>query len=81
VFFRFESSLETAAITDLLLVVGTSGATALPNHVIQLAIQNGGLVIDVNIEDNSFGELAKQNNGYSLIGPSGEILPELIASL
>ena len=81
VFFRFESSLEVAAKTDLLLVVGTSGATTLPNHVIQLVIRNGGLVFDVNIEDNSFGELAKQNKGYALTGPSGEILPELVSIL
>lgn len=80
-FYRFESSLEVAARTDLLLVVGTSGATTLPNHVIQLVIRNGGLVFDVNIEDNSFGELAKQNKGYALAGPSGEILPELVSML
>ncbi len=80
-FYRFESSLEVAARTDLLLVIGTAGATNLPNHVVQLVIRNGGLVFDVNIEDNSFGELAKQNKGYALTGTAREILPELVSFL
>jgi NAD-dependent deacetylase len=80
-FYRFESSLETAANTDLLLVVGTSGSTNLPNYVVQMVIQKGGLVFDINIEANTFGELAIQNKGFSLTGQSGQILPELVAAL
>lgn len=80
-FFKFNSSLAVANQTDLLLIVGTSGATTLPNHIVQMVIQKGGLVFDINIEENLFGEMASENRGVSLQGPSGEILPEMVASL
>ncbi len=80
-FYRFESSLETASNTDLLLVIGTSGSTNLPNYVVQMVVQKGGLVLDINIEANTFGEMAIKNRGFSLTGPSGEILPELVAAI
>lgn len=79
--FRFESSINIAAKTDLLLVVGTAGATTLPNHVVQLVLRRGGLVVDVNIEENLFGELAREQGGYSLQGPSGSLLPALVDAI
>lgn len=79
--FRFQSSLETAAKTNVLLVVGTSGATTLPNHVVQMVLQKGGLVVDVNIEQNLFGDLASRNQGFALVGPSGSLLPDLVAEV
>ncbi len=80
-FYRFESSLQIAAETDLLLVVGTSGATTLPNHIVRLVVQKGGMVFDINLDANPFGELAVSYGGVALIGPSGELLPELISAL
>ncbi len=80
-YFRFESSLNIATQTDILLVVGTAGATTLPNHIVQVVLKQGGLVIDINIAANVFGDLAKQNNGYSLQGASGVILPEFVSAL
>ena len=80
-FFRFESSIKLAQQTDLLIIVGTSGATTLPNHIVQLVLQKGGLVFDVNTEPNLFGDLASQNQGHALQGPSGSILPELVAAI
>ncbi len=79
--FRFESSLNIAAETDVLLVVGTSGATTLPNHVVNMVVRNGGFVVDINVEENIFGDLARQNRGYALLGPSGTILPEMVSAL
>ncbi len=80
-FYRFESSLNTAMKTDVLLVVGTSGTTNLPNHVVHTVINQGGFVVDINIEANIFGNLAKTNNGVSIQGPSGKILPDLVVAL
>jgi NAD-dependent deacetylase len=77
-FFKFESSIMVAGQTDVLLIVGTSGATTLPNHIVNLVIQKGGLVFDVNIESNLFGNIAEKNKGYSFQGPSGTILPMLV---
>jgi NAD-dependent deacetylase len=77
-FYRFESSMRVARQTDVLLIVGTSGATTLPNHILRTVIQNRGVVIDVNVEPNSFSRSAEENGGHALTGPSGEILPQLL---
>jgi NAD-dependent deacetylase len=62
-YFKFESSMSMAAATDLLIITGTSGATTLPNHVASIVYQNGGAIIDINIEENPFSELAKNSPG------------------
>jgi NAD-dependent deacetylase len=59
--FRFDTALETAARTGLLITVGTAGATTLPNHIVNLVHGHGGLIIDINVADNPFGSLAKQS--------------------
>lgn len=56
--FRFTSALETAKQTDLLITVGTAGATTLPNHIAELVFANQGLMIDINVADNPFASLA-----------------------
>lgn len=73
--FRYESSLEAAARAELLLVVGTSGATNLPMQVGQLAIRNGAKIIDINPEPNPFSRLAEEAGGAFLQGPSSKLLP------
>ncbi|MGH8245416.1 MAG: SIR2 family NAD-dependent protein deacylase, partial [Gammaproteobacteria bacterium] len=57
-FFRLESSLEAAAAADLLVIAGTSGATTLPAQVTAVAHQRGSAILDINIEDNAFSDLA-----------------------
>jgi NAD-dependent deacetylase len=59
--FRFNTALETATRTGLLITVGTAGATTLPNHIVNLVHGHGGLLIDINVADNPFGSLAKQS--------------------
>lgn len=78
-YFRFHSSLKAAAQTDLLLVVGTSGTTNLPNQVAGTVFQKGGTIIDVNPTPNPFSELARRTPGGAFIPqPSGHFLPELL---
>ena len=48
-YFRFESTLRLAMSTDLLMVVGTSGATNLPNQVVQIAHRRGVPILDINV--------------------------------
>lgn len=79
--YRFDTALRVAAGTGLLITVGTSGATNLPNHVLNLVIRSGGKVIDVNVEPNLFGRMATVNGGFSLLGRSGEVLPALVDAL
>ena len=78
-YFRFHSSLKTAATTRLLLIVGTSGTTNLPNQVAGMVYQNGGTIIDINPTPNPFSELARRSPGGAFIQqPSGSFLPELL---
>jgi NAD-dependent deacetylase len=77
--YRLQSSLAVAAKTDLLITVGTSGATNLPNQVAWRVFQNGGTMIDINIEPNPFAELAERSPGGAFLqGASAEILPEVL---
>ena len=76
--FKFKSSLEAAAEAELLITIGTSGATTLPNHILDIFEQERKFIIDVNIEPNLFSHTALHSpNGYFLQGPSGQILPEI----
>jgi len=78
-YYRFQSSLEAAARTDLLLTIGTSGATNLPNQVAWGVLQNRGTILDINIERNPFSELAEQSPGGGFIqGSSAALLPEIL---
>lgn len=80
--FRFESSIRKAAATDLLLVIGTSGATNLPNQVAHHVYRKGGAIVDINIEDNPFGRLAEASGrGLIIREPSAKTLPALVKSL
>jgi NAD-dependent deacetylase len=77
--FRFQSALKAARATRLLIVVGTSGATNLPNQVAWTVQGNGGTIFDVNIEANPFSQLARQSSGGAFFQmPSSRFLPELI---
>jgi len=60
--YRFNSALEAAKRTRLLITVGTAGATTLPNHIVNLVYRNGGLMIDINVADNPFAGLARQSD-------------------
>ena len=78
-YFRFHSSLAAAAETELLLIVGTSGATNLPNQVAWSVFQRGGTIFDINPAPNPFSELAQRSpEGRFLQAPAARCLPELL---
>jgi NAD-dependent deacetylase len=79
--FRFESSLAAAARADLLVTIGSSGATNLPNLVVQTAMRSGALVVDVNPEDNPFGRAAVEYGGMWIAESAGKTVPEIAAYL
>lgn len=77
--YHFHSALEAAQNTDLLIIIGTSGATNLPNQVAMSVFQKGGVIVDINIEENTFSQMALQSGrGFFIKKPSGEALPELL---
>lgn len=81
--FRFESSLCWARQTDLLLVIGTSGATNLPMQIGTLiAHKEKAIFIDINPNPNPFRQMALAHpKGLALHGKSGEILPKIVELL
>ena len=76
--FRYNSSIQAAASADVLLVVGTSGATNLPMQVGQRASSAGALIVDINVEPNPFSRLAESSGGVFLQGSSGAVLPSIL---
>ncbi len=76
--FRFNSSLQAAMAADMLLVVGTSGATNLPMQVGQVALARGATIVDINPDENPFAKMAEQaDSGFFLQGGGGQYLPEM----
>lgn len=77
--YHFHSSLNTARKTALLIVVGTAGATNLPNQVAREVYQNDGMIVDINIEPNPFSQLAQNSkHGFFIQEPSATALPALL---
>ena len=76
--YRFDSALAAANRTQVLITVGTAGATNLPNHMVHLVYSNGGLLIDINLAPNPFADLAMQSNrGFFIQRASSQALMEL----
>jgi NAD-dependent deacetylase len=81
-YFHFETVLALARRTDLLLIVGTSGATNLPAQLAMTVARQGATLIDINIEPDPFSRLAEASPGGGFIrAPSGQVLPELLNRL
>ncbi len=81
-YYRMDSTLRAAAAADLLLVVGTSGATNLPMQVGRIAFSRGAALVDVNPEPNPFAELAERaERGFFARGSACERLPEIVKAL
>ena len=79
--FRFESSLAASDRTTLLLIVGTSGATNLPNQVAARASRKGAAVVLVDPEGSGFADLAGGRAGFWARGTAGAWVPAIAARL
>jgi NAD-dependent deacetylase len=80
--YRMDSALRAAGAADLLLVVGTSGATNLPMQIGHLVFRRGAALVDVNPEENPFAELAaRAPRGFFARGSAGGRLPAIAAAL
>jgi len=78
-YFKFESSLRAAARTDVLIVVGTAGATNLPNQVAALAKHAGAALVDINLAANPFSKLALSGDrGFFIQASSGTALEAIL---
>ncbi len=80
--YHFYSALKAARETALLIVVGTAGATNLPNQVANEVDRQGGVILDINIDANPFSQLAlNSGRGFFLQEPSASALPAVVAAL
>ncbi len=79
--YRADSALSAAAGADVLLVVGTSGATNLPMQMGALSAVRNIPIWDVNPEDNPFGDFARRTPGGVLRTGAGEALVTLADAL
>lgn len=81
-YFRFHSAMVAAKKTDLLIVVGTAGATNLPNQVAREVAAHGGVIINIDIETNVFSRLAQgTGRGFFIQQASASALQEVVAAL
>jgi NAD-dependent deacetylase len=78
-YFKLDSCMRLAKETGLLLIVGTSGATTLPQRIVERVLSRQGIIIDINPNENYFSELLEnKKSGYALKGKSSNILPEFV---
>lgn len=79
-YFHFYSAMAAAEKTDLLIVVGTAGATNLPNQVAREVAAHGGVIINIDIEPNVFSQLAEATGrGFFIQQASASALQEVVA--
>lgn len=83
--YRSETAIEAGKRCDLLVVIGTSGAAAIPYHVAAVALANDAAVIDINPDPNPFADhaidRARTKKGLWLRGTGTRWVPELVAHL
>jgi len=80
--FRFESAMNAGARASMLVVIGTSGATTLPSHLVSIAAHRGIPLIVVGPDDSPFTRAAYgAPNGLVLKGTAGEWVPVLSRAL
>lgn len=77
--FRFESALAAVAAADLLLVVGTSGATNLPTQMVDLALRQGAAVVVLNLDPSPFTRRADASPaGAVQLGEARALVPAAV---
>jgi NAD-dependent deacetylase len=78
--FHLDTVRRLASRTALLVIAGTSAQTNLPWQVVKLAAGAGATLIDINLEDNPFGEHAAGSGGV-IRGPAGAALSAIADAL
>jgi NAD-dependent deacetylase len=78
--YALDRTRRAATTADLVIVVGTSAQTNLPWQVVRIGVANGALIVDVNVEDNPFGDIAAEHGGV-VRAPAAIAVPELVAAI
>lgn len=81
-YYRADSAIQAALAAELLIVVGTSGATNLPMQIGMLCLRQGTTVVDVNPEPNPFSAIAERaERGHSVVATACDALPQIVSFL
>lgn len=81
-YFKIDSVIKIAKQTGILFVIGTSGATNLPQRIAQNVLASNGMVVEVNIEESYFSELLNnKKRGFVIKQKSTPFLEELYAEI
>jgi NAD-dependent deacetylase len=78
--FFLDTVRRLAGHSALVVIAGTSAQTTLPWHVVQLAARAGATLVDVNLEDNPFGDIAAGSGGV-IRGPAAAALTAITDAL
>jgi NAD-dependent deacetylase len=78
--FHLDTVRALAGRAALVVIAGTSAQTNLPWQVVTLAGRAGAVLVDVNLEDNPFGEIAEQSGG-AIRASSATALPRIADSI
>jgi NAD-dependent deacetylase len=76
--YRSARARDAASQADLMVVVGTSGATQLPALLHNDAAANGALLVNIDIEPNVFSKRALRLGGCFIEQPAATALPMLV---
>ena len=80
--YRSQTALSETARADLLVVVGTSGATTLPLHAAAVAAKVGAAIVDINPNPNPFSRFAEEyRRGAWVQGGAVEWVPWMVDAL
>jgi NAD-dependent deacetylase len=78
---EWRAAVEAATSCRLFFSIGTSAlvqpAASLPHY----ALETGAIVVEVNPSETPLSQSTPANQLYSLRGPAGEILPQLVAAV
>lgn len=81
-YYKSETAMNIVSQTDLLIVVGTTLKTNLPQQIVENVLLNGGTVININPDPNPFAETVDLAlNGYWIESTASEALQEMLAQL
>jgi NAD-dependent deacetylase len=74
---EMQEAWRAAELCNVFLVIGTSGVVYPAAQLPALARQRGAHVIEINPERSALSDLAE----VLLLGPSGEVLPQLLDAM
>jgi len=78
-FYKIQSALQIAEKTEILFIIGTSGATTLPHRIFKTALLNRAIIVVIDIATNVFTEAIEEEYevGYVYRETSGKVLQEI----